>query len=43
MLRKVAAAITQAMEEVEARARLFTREHGKIVTRNTAYRDQPAW
>ena len=31
MLRKVAAAITQDMEEVEARARLFTREHGKIV------------
>lgn len=31
MLRKVAVAITQDMEEVEARARLFTREHGKIV------------
>lgn len=31
MLRKVAAAITQDMAEVEARARLFTREHGKIL------------
>lgn len=31
ILRKVAAAITQDMEEVEARARLFTREHGKIL------------
>ncbi|MBR9862909.1 MAG: aldehyde dehydrogenase family protein [Rhodobacteraceae bacterium] len=31
MLRKVAAAITQDMEEVEERARLFTREHGKIL------------
>lgn len=31
MLRKVAAAITEDMEEVEARARLFTREHGKIL------------
>lgn len=31
MLRKVAAAITQDMTEVEARARLFTREHGKIL------------
>lgn len=31
MLRCVAAAITQDMEEVEARARLFTREHGKIL------------
>ena len=30
-LRIVAAAITQDMEEVEARARLFTREHGKIL------------
>jgi acyl-CoA reductase-like NAD-dependent aldehyde dehydrogenase len=31
MLRKVATAITQDMAEVEARARLFTREHGKIL------------
>ncbi|MDP2083573.1 MAG: aldehyde dehydrogenase family protein, partial [Gemmobacter sp.] len=31
MLREVAAAITQDMAEVEARARLFTREHGKIL------------
>lgn len=31
MLRRVAAAITQDMAEVEARARLFTREHGKIL------------
>jgi len=31
MLRKVAAAITEDMAEVEARARLFTREHGKIL------------
>ncbi|HSF63320.1 MAG TPA: aldehyde dehydrogenase family protein [Paracoccaceae bacterium] len=31
LLRKVAAAITQDMAEVEARARLFTREHGKIL------------
>ncbi|MEN8739855.1 aldehyde dehydrogenase family protein [Lentibacter algarum] len=31
MLRKVAAAITQNMEEVEARAKVFTREHGKIL------------
>lgn len=31
MLRKVASAITQDMEEVEARARIFTREHGKIL------------
>ncbi|MDO6729159.1 aldehyde dehydrogenase family protein [Marinovum sp. 2_MG-2023] len=31
MLRKVAAAITQDMEEVDSRARLFTREHGKIL------------
>ncbi len=30
-LRKVAAAITQDMKEVEERARLFTREHGKIL------------
>lgn len=31
LLRKVAAAITQDMAEVEERARLFTREHGKIL------------
>jgi len=31
MLRKVAAAITEDMGEVETRARLFTREHGKIL------------
>lgn len=31
MLRKVAAAITQDMDEVDSRARLFTREHGKIL------------
>lgn len=31
MLRQVAAAITQDMGEVETRARLFTREHGKIL------------
>ncbi|MBR3369463.1 MAG: aldehyde dehydrogenase family protein [Rhodobacteraceae bacterium] len=31
LLRKVAAAITQDMAEVDARARLFTREHGKIL------------
>lgn len=31
ILRKVAAAITQDMAEVETRARLFTREHGKIL------------
>ena len=31
ILHKVAAAITQDMEEVDARARLFTREHGKIL------------
>ncbi len=31
MLRRVAAAITSDMAEVEARARLFTREHGKIL------------
>lgn len=31
MLRKVAAAITEDMAEVERRARLFTREHGKIL------------
>lgn len=31
MLRRVAAAITEDMQEVEARARLFTREHGKIL------------
>lgn len=31
LLRKVAAAITQDMAEVETRARLFTREHGKIL------------
>lgn len=31
MLRKVAAAITQDMKEVEERARIFTREHGKIL------------
>ncbi|MCJ7873244.1 aldehyde dehydrogenase family protein [Phaeobacter sp. J2-8] len=31
MLRKVAAAITQDMKEVDSRARLFTREHGKIL------------
>lgn len=31
MLRKVAAAITQDMEEVERRAAIFTREHGKIL------------
>ncbi|MCB1337829.1 MAG: aldehyde dehydrogenase family protein [Maritimibacter sp.] len=31
MLRAVAAAITRDMEEVAARARLFTREHGKIL------------
>lgn len=31
LLRKVAAAITEDMAEVEARARLFTREHGKIL------------
>jgi len=30
-LRTVAAAITEDMAEVEARARLFTREHGKIL------------
>lgn len=31
MLRKVAAAITQDMDEVEERAKIFTREHGKIL------------
>jgi acyl-CoA reductase-like NAD-dependent aldehyde dehydrogenase len=31
LLRKVASAITEDMAEVEARARLFTREHGKIL------------
>lgn len=31
LLRNVAAAITQDMDEVEIRARLFTREHGKIL------------
>jgi len=31
LLRKVAAAITQDMVEVEERARIFTREHGKIL------------
>lgn len=31
LLRRVAAAITQDMAEVDARARLFTREHGKIL------------
>lgn len=31
LLRKVAAAITEDMEEVDRRARLFTREHGKIL------------
>ena len=31
MLRKVAAAITEDMDEVDARARLFTREHGKVL------------
>jgi acyl-CoA reductase-like NAD-dependent aldehyde dehydrogenase len=31
LLRKVAAAITKDMAEVEMRARLFTREHGKIL------------
>lgn len=31
LLRKVAVAITEDMAEVEARARLFTREHGKIL------------
>jgi acyl-CoA reductase-like NAD-dependent aldehyde dehydrogenase len=31
LLRKVAATITEDMAEVEARARLFTREHGKIL------------
>ncbi len=31
LLRKVAAAITQDMEEVERRAAIFTREHGKIL------------
>lgn len=31
MLRKVAAAITQDMEEVERRAVIFTREHGKTL------------
>lgn len=31
MLRKVAAAITQDMDEVETRAQIFTREHGKIL------------
>jgi len=31
LLRKVAAAITEDMEEVETRARIFTREHGKIL------------
>lgn len=31
MLRKVAAAITEDMDEVNARARLFTREHGKVL------------
>jgi acyl-CoA reductase-like NAD-dependent aldehyde dehydrogenase len=31
MLRRVAAAITEDMAEVESRARLFTREHGKIL------------
>jgi acyl-CoA reductase-like NAD-dependent aldehyde dehydrogenase len=30
-LRRVAAAITEDMAEVDARARLFTREHGKIL------------
>jgi len=31
MLRKVAAAITKDTAEVEARARIFTREHGKVL------------
>lgn len=31
MLRKVAAAITEDMEEVDRRAAIFTREHGKIL------------
>jgi len=31
VLRKVAAAITQNMDEVEGRARSFTREHGKVL------------
>ncbi|WP_424988128.1 aldehyde dehydrogenase family protein [Microbulbifer sp. S227A] len=31
LLRKVAAAITEDMQEVETRARLFTREHGKVL------------